>query len=737
MNQEEFPTPGVIQSITSKYGLTPGEDTLDDLDIIDIDGLTRVINADFSRRDYILAAGVEMFLTPAMGDESVSQRVWSKWYGSRKAAEKVEAALLTVNDPKVSKLAKKKLKHFPPLHLLNIVFGSRGGMSMAQESLGPEQFFALSPMRRLDVVLQDLFERYLELEDPILSLLRDDEADIVEVAKAVESAWPFMAQLHDYGVFRFSNSRSLLLVDRLCAMIETGMASQQDIPLIQVAIGQILGSILPRLEAIAAITRPAVASSYCINFMFAGLTAKNYDPSVSFWAQVEPESLKETLSQITLTSEFMGGQNNAGHFEALIDSISAQVVKSASISRLISSTLLNLQQEEIGKSLYSRLRTQMNEASHRYDGCPSIDGSPFFPEDLVSRVLDVGDAERPWAALPYMRTLRHELHEIAVALSKVEQRNHETEAGIKEVQEQIKDLAADPSLSNLKKIAELSERAGQLIEKSQAWYLNEFSPLVYEYGAAWHLFWESVEKLPRKGHAAPDIQAPVEDGVESNDHAECVECKELAEMKELLLIAQADNDHLKREIEDIRSSAHRIRTQLANSNDPQREFIPQDVTGAVARLVARKNCSPLDVLTYHAGVNSERVIILPSAISSAEEYQAPYDHIERMIEVMGNLVGPYLDELRSGKPDTVARNVLGGKTYAAKESDGAIQNARFRAEREFEYKGEKRLFVQHLRISNEKGAKGMRIYFCVDGEGRDKKIVVAYVGSHLSNFSTN
>lgn len=108
-----------------------------------------------------------------------------------------------------------------------------------------------------------------------------------------------------------------------------------------------------------------------------------------------------------------------------------------------------------------------------------------------------------------------------------------------------------------------------------------------------------------------------------------------------------------------------------------------------------------------------------------------------MIEVMGNLVGPYLDELRSGKPDTVARNVLGGKTYAAKESDGAIQNARFRAEREFEYKGEKRLFVQHLRISNEQGAKGMRIYFCVDGEGSDKKIVVAYVGSHLSNFSTN
>ncbi len=54
-----------------------------------------------------------------------------------------------------------------------------------------------------------------------------------------------------------------------------------------------------------------------------------------------------------------------------------------------------------------------------------------------------------------------------------------------------------------------------------------------------------------------------------------------------------------------------------------------------------------------------------------------------------------------------------------------------------EYKGEKRLFVQHLRISNEQGAKGMRIYFCVDGEEKKKKIVVAYVGSHLSNFSTN
>lgn len=737
MNQEEFPTPGVIQTITSKYGLTPGETTLDDLDCIDADEFSRVIYADFSRPDYLMATGVEMFQTPALRDESVAQRVWSKWFGSRKAAEKVEAAIRAVNDPKLSKLVNKKLRHLPPLCLLNVIFGSRGATSQAREAMGPDAFYAISPMRRMSEVLDDLFDKYLELEDPILALVRDDDADIIEVARAVESAWPFMAQLHDYGVFRFGNSRSLLLADRLCVMIESGKVSHQDTPVIQVAIGLILGSILPRLEAIAAITRPAVTSSYCIDFMFAGVTAKNYDPSVSFWAQVEPESLKETLTQITLTSEFMGGQNNAGHFEALIDSLSAQVVKSASISRLISSTLLNLQEEEIGKSLYSKLRTQMIEATRRYDVCSNIEESAFFPEDLVSRILDVEDAETPWAALPYMRTLRHDLHEIAEDISKAEQRNNETEAGIKEIQEQIKDLAADPSLANLKKIAELSERASQLIEKSQAWYLNEFSPLVYEYGAAWHLFWESVEKLPLKGHAAPDIQAPVEVGVESNDHAECVECKELAEMKELLLIAQADNEHLKREIEEIRSSAHRIRTQLANSNDSQREFIPQDVTGAVARLVARKNCSPLDVLTYHAGVNSERVIFLPSAISSAEEYQAPYDHIERMIEVMGNLVGPYLDELRSGKPDTVARNVLGGKTYAAKESDGAIQNARFRAEREFDYKGEKRLFVQHLRISNEKGAKGMRIYFCVDGEGCDKKIVVAYVGSHLSNFSTN
>jgi len=737
MNQEEFPTPGIIQNITGKYGLTPGEKTLEDLDCIDAGDFSDVIYADFSRPDYFLATGAEMFQTPALRDEAVAQRVWSKWFGTRKAADKVEGAIRAASDPKLSKLVNKKLRHLPPLCVLNVIFGSRGATSLAREGMGLEAFNAISPLPRLNQVLDELFDKYLELDDPVLGMIRDDTTDIVDVAKAVESAWPFMAQLHDYGVFRCGNARNLLLVDRLCVMVESGKSTPQDIPVIQVAIGLILGNVLPRLEALAAITRPAVASSYCIDFMFGGITAKTYDPNVTFWDQLAPEHLKVTLHQITLSSEFMGGQSNAGHFDALVDSISAQVVKSAVMARLISSLFMTVQEEPIGQPLFSRLRTQMIEASRRYGVLPNIEDSPFFPADLTSRALDLADVEKPWAALPLMRTLREDLHDVAADISRSEARNEKTESGIHEIQERIKLLAAEPSLINLKKIAELSERATGFIEKGQEWFTNEFSPLVHEYASAWCLFWNAVENLPRKGHVATAVTAAVDSSLAQVDQVECAHCKELDELKELLLIAHADNDHLKRELADLRSSSHRIRTQMASTSDFQQEFIPQDVTSAIARLVSRKNCSPLDVMAYHAGVNSDRVIFLPSAVASAEEYLAPYDHIERMIEVMGKLLGPYLDELRSGKPDTIARNVLGGKTYAAKESDGAIQNARFRAEREFEYKGEKRLFVQHLRISNEKGSKGMRIYFCVEGEGADKKIVVAYVGSHLTNFSTN
>lgn len=103
---------------------------------------------------------------------------------------------------------------------------------------------------------------------------------------------------------------------------------------------------------------------------------------------------------------------------------------------------------------------------------------------------------------------------------------------------------------------------------------------------------------------------------------------------------------------------------------------------------------------------------------------------------MGNLTGPYLDALRSGQPDAQARQVLGGKVYSAKESDTTLSNARLRAMREFDFEGEKRLFVQHLRVSNEVGSRGMRIYFAVDGTDQDKQIVVAYVGPHLELQST-
>lgn len=72
--------------------------------------------------------------------------------------------------------------------------------------------------------------------------------------------------------------------------------------------------------------------------------------------------------------------------------------------------------------------------------------------------------------------------------------------------------------------------------------------------------------------------------------------------------------------------------------------------------------------------------------------------------------------------------------FAAKESLTVQRDVRMRAQREFSYRGESRFFAYRLRIANGWGpVEGMRLYFDV----LDDRLVIAYVGEHLEQASTN
>ncbi len=72
--------------------------------------------------------------------------------------------------------------------------------------------------------------------------------------------------------------------------------------------------------------------------------------------------------------------------------------------------------------------------------------------------------------------------------------------------------------------------------------------------------------------------------------------------------------------------------------------------------------------------------------------------------------------------------------YSPKESEPPPQRrARLRSMREFIYQGNTRLFERHLRVINQTGAEGMRVYFdIIDGQ-----VVIPYVGPHLPVSTSN
>lgn len=148
---------------------------------------------------------------------------------------------------------------------------------------------------------------------------------------------------------------------------------------------------------------------------------------------------------------------------------------------------------------------------------------------------------------------------------------------------------------------------------------------------------------------------------------------------------------------------------------------------------ARDTLRPDEILAYFSQLAGSRLVVLDSTWHSASAYPGQFAGIERLFDLLDKLLFPYLDAINAGTPDTQARSIFGSKAYSAKESETTLSDACLRAMREFIYQGEKRLFERHLRISNQTGLEGMRLYFdIIDGQ-----VVISYVGPHLPVSTSN
>lgn len=153
----------------------------------------------------------------------------------------------------------------------------------------------------------------------------------------------------------------------------------------------------------------------------------------------------------------------------------------------------------------------------------------------------------------------------------------------------------------------------------------------------------------------------------------------------------------------------------------------------VLRNLLGQRLSPEDLLRFYSLLAPDRLCVLDSAWKSCRQSEN-FSNPERLNDHLCKLVFEYLNQVRSGTPmGQVGRELFAG-AFAAKESQSVSQDQSMRSQREFIYNGEVRFFEYRLRTGNGWGVvEGMRIYFdIIDG-----KVVVAYVGPHLDQPSTN
>lgn len=104
-----------------------------------------------------------------------------------------------------------------------------------------------------------------------------------------------------------------------------------------------------------------------------------------------------------------------------------------------------------------------------------------------------------------------------------------------------------------------------------------------------------------------------------------------------------------------------------------------------------------------------------------------YGSISKLLKQVQLLCDDYYLAIKSGKPDSVAKDIL-GHAFRANESATVMGNDTLRNYRMFAFNGERRLITKHLTMgSAHDERKTVQVYFEIDGDA----LLVAYVGSHL------
>ncbi|WP_244657943.1 hypothetical protein ACOK4R_34485 (plasmid) [Pseudomonas fluorescens] len=185
-----------------------------------------------------------------------------------------------------------------------------------------------------------------------------------------------------------------------------------------------------------------------------------------------------------------------------------------------------------------------------------------------------------------------------------------------------------------------------------------------------------------------------------------------------------------------RREAHEAKTAMANIGKSMNSqgncaSLPLEPTFVVELMKGSAKLTPESILTTFAALYPQDIVVLESAIKSAKGAYN-FEMGSRLASLIQSLV-EYLGSVRSGKPDTESRVIL-GSSYASHESDSVVNNVKLRSQREFSYEGETVLFLSHVGVGRGYGTQHqIRVYFKVIND----KMVIAYCGERLDSATTS
>lgn len=652
--------------------------------------------------------------------------VWSHWYGSQRQVTRVMDLLLKVRSPETAAFARNAQRSSPAVVLSMLLGNPRLGERLLRQ-LSPADREQADPARRLAGQLRSLLG---EAHGELASQCRDGTA--VELANRIETYWPCMAWLHEQGAYLPHLVEPLLQLGLLCERLQAGAWSGADRARALLAASLLLRGLPPRLAALLAIHAAPFRECGAQPFHFFGLNGERFDPARSVWEQVDAQVARETLAYLLCTGTDSHGESPRTALDQ-VRQLEARLVQHGNLPRTFASLYQRFCNEDAGPR-YAQLR----EAFVRYSTALEIRlEAGALPAQLIGQPLPFERIADHAALQQRLRALieqEAECIDISGLLAASQQRLDRLQA----MHSQIMELGQTPSVSGLLKIAEQAEAARQEILANRDWFTRSLAE-TRPYVALWEDFHADVEKLqrqpklPRKSekHEQKAAQSSLGTPVSASGN----ENEVILQLRQELHDARHATAQLRDELKDARGEQHRLQRMAAAVGALTPRVAAPAVDTTLLRRVAsaRDSLTPSEVLAYFSQLAGSRLVVLDSAWRSAAEYPGAFSSTERLFDLLDKLLFPYLDAINAGTPDTQARGIFGSKAYCARESDTTLSDARLRVLREFVWQGEKRLFVRHLRVSNQTGLEGMRVYFdIIDGQ-----VVIAYVGPHLPVSTSN